>query len=200
MNEARQAIAADPDIGAQNILVVWGKGWHRGVIGIVASKLVDQYCRPAIVLSVDGEVAHGSGRSIPGFNLLGALEHCHDLFERFGGHHQAAGLTLETPRLQEFRTRITEYANETLGPDDLVPRLGVDAQLSLNAIVVDQSDVQQVLANLGRCDGCPEDVNGDGVVNGSDVQAVARYCGLPRQRQSMNRPRASRSPFPRVPV
>ena len=134
VNEAKQAIAADPDIGAQNILVVWGKGWHRGVIGIVASKLVDQFCRPAIVLSVDGEVAHGSGRSIPGFNLLGALEHCHDLFERFGGHHQAAGLMLETPRLQEFRTRITEYANETLGPDDLVPRLGVDAELSLNAI------------------------------------------------------------------
>ena len=89
LKQARRAIVADPEIGAQNLLVVWGEGWHRGVIGIVASKLVDQFCRPTLVLSVDGDVAHGSGRSIPGFDLLGALERCHNLFERFGGHHQA---------------------------------------------------------------------------------------------------------------
>ena len=134
LNEARRAVAADPDIGAQNILVVWGGGWHRGVIGIVASKLVDQFCRPALVLSVDGDVAHGSGRSIPGFDLLGALEHCQDLFDRFGGHRQAAGLVIEAVRLPELRRRIAEYANERLGPEDLVPRLQIDSLLTLSRI------------------------------------------------------------------
>ena len=131
---ARRAITADPDIGAQNMLVVWGQGWHRGVIGIVASRLVDQFCRPALVLSVDGDVAHGSGRSIPGFDLLGALDHCQDLFERFGGHRQAAGLVIEAGQLPELRRRITEYANERLGPDDLVPRIGIDSLLPLSQI------------------------------------------------------------------
>ena len=131
---ARRAITADPEIGAQNMIVVWGEGWHRGVIGIVASKLVDEFCRPALILSVEGDVAHGSGRSIPGFDLLGALEHCQDLFERFGGHQQAAGVVIEAGQLPELRRRITEYANERLGPDDLVPRMGIDSVLPLSQI------------------------------------------------------------------
>ena len=134
LKQARRVIASDPEIGAHNMLVVWGEGWHRGVIGIVASKLVDQFCRPTLVLSVDGDVAHGSGRSIPGFDLLGALERCHDLFERFGGHRQAAGVTIETARLPELRRRLTDLANQQLGPDDLVPRLGIDAVLPLSSI------------------------------------------------------------------
>ena len=134
LKQARRVIASDPEIGAHNMLVVWGEGWHRGVIGIVASKLVDQFCRPTLVLSVNDDVAHGSGRSIPGFDLLGALERCHDLFERFGGHRQAAGVTIETARLPELRRRLTDLANQQLGPDDLVPRLGIDAVLPLSSI------------------------------------------------------------------
>ena len=88
------------------MLVVGGDGWHRGVIGIAASKLVDTFHKPAIVLSVDGDVAHGSCRSIPDFDMLGALERCSDLFIRFGGHRQAAGLTMEAARVPEFRARI----------------------------------------------------------------------------------------------
>ena len=134
LKQARVAITADPEIGAQNLLVVWGEGWHRGVIGIVASKLVDQFCRPVVVLSVDGDMAHGSGRSIPGFNLLAALERCHDLFGRFGGHQQAAGMTMDADRLPELRQRLAGLANEQLGPDDLIPRLGIDASLPLSSI------------------------------------------------------------------
>ena len=96
---AEQAIERDPALGAQHALVVWAEGWHRGVIGIVASKLVERFARPVIVLSVDGPVAHGSGRSIPGFDLLGALEQCADVLARFGGHRHAAGLVVETARL-----------------------------------------------------------------------------------------------------
>ena len=131
---ARKLIERDPDIGAQNLLVVWAEGWHRGVIGIVASKLVETFARPAIVLSVDGKEAHGSGRSIPGFDLLGALETNADLFVRFGGHRQAAGMLVEASRLKELRRRLAAYANEALDPQDLVPRLTVDAPLPLGEV------------------------------------------------------------------
>ena len=134
LRDARRRITRDPDIAAQNALVVWGEEWHRGVIGIVASKLVDQFCRPAVVLAVDGEVAYGSGRSIPGFDLLQALEQCADLFTRFGGHRQAAGLELPAERLPELRRRLAQYANEKLEPDDLAPRLAIDAPLPLTGI------------------------------------------------------------------
>jgi single-stranded-DNA-specific exonuclease len=92
-------------------LVVAADGWHRGVIGIVASKLVDAFHRPAIVLSIDGDIAHGSCRSIPSFDLLGGLEACEDLLTKFGGHKQAAGLTIETARIREFRSGLNAYAD-----------------------------------------------------------------------------------------
>ena len=137
LSDARRRIASLPEVGAQNMIVIWGDGWHRGVIGIVASKLVDQFCRPVVVLSVDGDIAHGSGRSIPGFHLLSALEQSADLFVRYGGHQQAAGLAIETSRLPELRKRLADHANDVLGPDDLAPRLSIDAHVSLSG--VDQS-------------------------------------------------------------
>jgi single-stranded-DNA-specific exonuclease len=135
--QARKAIETDPAVGAHNVLVVGGPGWHRGVIGIAASKLVDTYHKPSIVLSIDGDVAHGSCRSIPDFDMLGALERCSDLFVRFGGHRQAAGLTMEAARVPEFRQRINAWADEVLHPDQLRPRLRIDAPLSLNGITHD---------------------------------------------------------------
>ena len=131
---ARRKVDADPDVGAHAMLLVWGEGWHRGVIGIVASKLVDLFHRPAIVFAVDGDQAHGSGRSIPGFDLLASLEQCADLFTRFGGHRHAAGMTIDTDRLKELRTRLTAYADDRLGPDELTPRLRVDGRLPLSGI------------------------------------------------------------------
>jgi single-stranded-DNA-specific exonuclease len=134
---AKKAIETDPAVGAHNVLVVGGAGWHRGVIGIAASKLVDTYHKPAIVLSIDGDVAHGSCRSIPDFDMLNALERCADLFVKFGGHRQAAGLTMEAARVPEFRQRVNAWADEVLEPDQLRPRLRIDAPLSLNGITHD---------------------------------------------------------------
>jgi len=131
---AKKVVQTDPAVGARTVLVVGGEGWHRGVIGIVASKLVDAFHRPAIVLSVDGEVAHGSCRSIPDFDMLGALERCAGLFIRFGGHKQAAGLTMEAARIKELRHAVNEVADETLGPDDLMPRLRIDGDLTFRGI------------------------------------------------------------------
>jgi len=135
--QAKKAIETDPGVGAHNVLVVGGDGWHRGVVGIAASKLVDTYHKPAIVLSVDGDVAHGSCRSIPDFDMLSALEQCADVFVRFGGHKQAAGLTMEAARVPEFRARINAYADRVLEPDQLRPRLRIDGPLSLKAITPD---------------------------------------------------------------
>ena len=134
VTEARTAVDSDPDIGSRSVIVVAGDGWHRGVIGIVASKLVDVTHRPAIVLSTDGDTAHGSCRSIPTFDLLAALESCADVMTKFGGHKQAAGLTIESSRISELRARINAYADRQLQPDDLRPRLLIDGLLTFSSI------------------------------------------------------------------
>jgi len=147
--QAKKAIDTDPGIGAHNVLVVGGEGWHRGVIGIAASKLVDAYHKPAIVLSVDGEVAHGSCRSIPAFDMLDALERCAGLFLRFGGHKQAAGLTMDAANVPEFRARINAHANQVLEPDQLRPRLRIDGTLNLKNITPDLVDGLNLMAPFG---------------------------------------------------
>jgi single-stranded-DNA-specific exonuclease len=149
VTQAKKAIETDPAIGAHNVLVVGGDGWHRGVIGIAASKLVDAYHKPAIVLSVDGDIAHGSCRSIPAFDMLDALERCADLFLRFGGHKQAAGLTMDAARVPEFRARINAHANEVLEPDQLRPRLRIDGNLNLKHITPDLVDGLNLMAPFG---------------------------------------------------
>jgi single-stranded-DNA-specific exonuclease len=132
--EAKKIVETDPDIGARTVLVVAGDGWHRGVIGIVASKLVETFHRPAIVLSIDGDAAHGSCRSIPSFDILAALESCGEVMTRFGGHKVAAGLALDRGRIRELRARLNTYADERLGPDDLRPRLNIDARLGFREL------------------------------------------------------------------
>jgi single-stranded-DNA-specific exonuclease len=144
--EAKRVVENDPDIGGQNLLIVAAEGWHRGVVGIVASKLVDQFHKPAIVIALDGGVGHGSCRSIPAFDMLGALEANGDVFMKFGGHRQAAGVTVDVARLPEMRRRLTTWANERLQPSDLIPRLRIDAPLGLREIT---GEVVEGLERMG---------------------------------------------------
>jgi single-stranded-DNA-specific exonuclease len=146
---ARRIVETDPDVGAQTVLVVAGDDWHRGVIGIVASKLVEAFHRPAVVLSLGDGVAHGSCRSIPGFDMLEALESCAPLFMRFGGHQQAAGLTMEAERVKELRTALNRHADTRLGPDDLRPRLRIDAPISFRGLNGDLAYQVTELAPFG---------------------------------------------------
>ena len=113
-------------------LVIEGEGWHRGVIGIVASRLVDRFHRPALVISVESGTGHGSGRSIEKFHLLDALTACADVFDRFGGHRQAAGFGLPAERVADLRRRMNEYATPRLASADFIPDLAVDAEISLS--------------------------------------------------------------------
>ena len=147
--EARRVVEKDPDVGARAALVVAGEGWHRGVIGIVASRLVDLFHRPAVVLSIEGDTAHGSCRSIPGFDMLEALTACAGHLDQFGGHRAAAGLTTGRSRIRAFREALTQWADERLGPDDLRPRLRIDGQLGFRQITARLFDGIGQLAPFG---------------------------------------------------
>jgi len=146
---ARKAVETDLEIGSRTVIVVAGEGWHRGVIGIVASKLVDAFHRPAIVISTDGDVAHGSCRSIPSFNMLGALESCGEVMSKFGGHKQAAGLTMASARVRELRARVNDFADGCLQPDDLRPRIWIDGALGFRSIDEQMASELTSLAPFG---------------------------------------------------
>ncbi|MCU1339516.1 MAG: single-stranded-DNA-specific exonuclease RecJ, partial [Bryobacterales bacterium] len=124
-------------------LVFAGEGWHRGVVGIVASRVVERFHRPVFVLGLENGVAQGSGRSIPVFHLLEALEAMPDLFGKFGGHRQAAGVTLDAGKVEEFRMRLRGYAGERLTPADFERELAIDAEIALEEI--DDGSVADIL-------------------------------------------------------
>lgn len=115
-------------------VVVAGANWHRGVIGIVAQRVAERFWRPALVISIEGGVGHGSGRSIPGFHMLNALDSCGGLFERYGGHAKAVGFTLPASRIAGLEAHLEAYARAHLTPEDLAPILGVDAEASLGQL------------------------------------------------------------------
>lgn len=119
---------------ASHIAVIAGEGWHRGVIGIAASKIVERINRPCVVFSIEGDVAHGSGRSIEPYHLLNGLTACADLFEKFGGHSHAAGITIKPERITELRRRLNEHAASCLTDEDLQPALYIDGELPWQAI------------------------------------------------------------------
>jgi single-stranded-DNA-specific exonuclease len=133
-------------------LVYYAQDWHRGVLGIVASRLVERLRRPVFVLSRNPEdgLAQGSGRSIPAFHLLEALESMPELFLKFGGHAHAAGVTLEVACVEEFRRRFNAYAAARLAPDDFLPRLEVDAVIELREICDQAIDDVFSLAPFGH--------------------------------------------------
>ena len=126
-----QRVDAAPEMRDAFCMVLDGEGWHRGVIGICASRVVDRYGRPALVISRDGEEAHGSGRSIAAFHLLNALESCGELFTRYGGHAHAVGFALPSARIEELRERMNTFAKARLEEKDFERTLHYDAEVSL---------------------------------------------------------------------
>jgi single-stranded-DNA-specific exonuclease len=127
-------LAADETLADDELLVVDGEGWHRGVIGILASRVVERTAKPAIVVSVEDGQAHGSGRSVEGFQLLNALESCADLFTRFGGHAYAVGFAMPAERLPELKLRLKAYGAKELAGRVAEHVLRIDAELELDRI------------------------------------------------------------------
>jgi single-stranded-DNA-specific exonuclease len=137
-------------------LVIDGDGWHRGVIGITATRVVERYCRPTLVISRDGDQAHGSGRSIRAFHLLNALESCAPLFTRFGGHAHAVGFSMPAVNLPELCAHLDAYARARLTLADFEPILDVDCELPFDQITHDLFQALRRLEPFGM--GNPEPV------------------------------------------
>jgi len=129
-------------------IVLAGEGWHPGVIGIVASRIVEEFGRPTMLIALDGEQGKGSGRSISVFDLHGALTECRDLLQRFGGHRSAAGITIARERVEEFAARFNSVAASRLTEDDLVPELRVDLELPLSEA---NSELETLLRYIEPC-------------------------------------------------
>lgn len=153
MEQIRQMLDADPSRRQDRILLVWGEDFHPGVIGIVASKLVEIYHKPAIVISLQNGEGRGSGRSVEGFNLYDALAACKNCLERFGGHAMAAGLSVREEQLDDLRSALNEYAAVRF-PEFKTPPLMVDVEIRLNQITVEEVEGLQYLEPCG--DGNPD--------------------------------------------
>ena len=132
--EALNMIAADDELLTACSTVVFNENWHKGVIGIVASRLTDYYYRPTIVLTRANDLITGSARSIKNFDIYDAIDHCSDLLEHFGGHKYAAGLSMKPENVDEFRRRFNDYVSKHISQEELVPELEVDLKLNFSDI------------------------------------------------------------------
>jgi len=161
MEEAMSMVDKNYNLEKISSMVLHDPDWHLGVIGIVASRLVDTFYRPAIMLStVDGKIK-GSARSIKGFNIYEALKQCEDLLEQFGGHEYAAGLTIKEENLLEFRRRIDEIAAGTLAEQDFEPELRIDCELKLEEIDMRFWKLMSQFEPFGPCNLRPNFVSRD---------------------------------------
>jgi len=134
MDNIESRLEAEPALREAYCVVLDGEGWHRGVIGITASRVVERHGRPTLIISRTGDEAHGSGRSIPAFHLLHAIESCPELFSRFGGHAHAVGFALPSANIEKLRQHLDGYARARLTTADFEPQLEFDRELSLREV------------------------------------------------------------------
>lgn len=133
-DEANTFIDEHVDMGKRNSIVIYDESWHKGVIGIVASRLTEKYLRPAVVLTKSHGLITGSARSAMGFDVYKAIESCKDILENFGGHTYAAGLSLKEENLTEFRRRFEAMSVEMIAPEMMRPQIDIDAELTFKEI------------------------------------------------------------------
>ncbi len=131
-------------------IVLADPGWHQGVVGIVCSRLIERYHRPTLLFQDHGEECHGSGRSIDGFSLIGALRECEPLLAGFGGHEMAAGVRVASGKLDDFRERFREVCNARIEPQGLVPYIDYDTHASIEELTIDGVSRLERLAPFGR--------------------------------------------------
>lgn len=153
--EAQAQIAADPRLNEEHAIVLAGEGWHLGVIGIVASRLVEIYHKPVILIGLEGEEGRGSGRSITGFNLFAAIEKCGQYLLRFGGHEFAAGLAIKRSEIPGFREAFYQLAKESLTEEDLIPTLKIESLIELSGVTLDLVRELKKLAPCGPSNPTP---------------------------------------------
>lgn len=148
LQEAQLQIEAEPEFAQEHALVLAGEGWHLGVIGIVASKLVEIYHKPVILIGFEGDEGRGSGRSIPGFNLFEAIEACGGYLVRYGGHEFAAGLTVARDQFLGFKKAFLNKAKAGINQEDLLPWLKIESIVDLNGVNL---ELVRELSKLAPC-------------------------------------------------
>ncbi|MBF0510862.1 MAG: single-stranded-DNA-specific exonuclease RecJ [Candidatus Omnitrophica bacterium] len=136
ITEALLMIESNEGIKNQDIIVVHKEGWHKGVLGIVASRIVDKYYRPTVVISVEGGIGTGSARSIEGFHLHEALSSCAGVLDNYGGHKRAAGLRLKHDNIENFRLAINDFAKQNMTRENFIPTLEIDYDMPLSMLDV----------------------------------------------------------------
>jgi single-stranded-DNA-specific exonuclease len=149
LNEALAMIESDIDLDEESAIVLASRGWHQGVIGIVASRLVEKFHRPTVMIAIDGDEGKGSARSIPGFHLYEALRECESDLIRYGGHKYAAGLSIAPERIDSFRESLNRVSHRMLSDDDLVPKLNIDAEIEVDTIDEGLVDILERFAPFG---------------------------------------------------
>lgn len=132
--EAYKYVESLPDFKTRKAFVLYEQHWHKGVIGIVASRLSEKYLRPAIVMTLSNGIVNGSARSVPGFDIYNALKACSELLEQYGGHKYAAGVTLKAENVQTFISRFEQIVNETIEDTMLIPEIKIDAELRVRDV------------------------------------------------------------------
>ncbi len=132
--EAHELIESNPELKNRKSTVIYNPKWMKGIVGIVASRLIETYYRPTVVMTMSNGFATGSARSVPGFDLYQAVESCADLLENFGGHMYAAGLTMKPENVEEFTRRFNAYVEEHIDPQMLIPQVEIDAELLFSDI------------------------------------------------------------------
>ena len=136
--EANQILSEREEIDSdKKTIVIYNKNWHKGIIGIVASRLTELYYKPAVVLTLSNGLATGSSRSVQGYDIYKAIESTRDLLENFGGHTYAVGLSLKEENIPEFTRRFEEYVAETINPNQLTPQIDIDTYLKFEEITPD---------------------------------------------------------------
>ena len=149
LNEALAQLEEIADLENDKAIVLAGEGWHLGVIGIVASRIVERYHLPTVMISLKDGVGKGSARSIPGFHLCEALNKCEDLLLQYGGHKYAAGLSIESKNVEEFRKKFIEVSNSELTADDIQPKLKIDMEIELSEVTDDFMELLEKFAPFG---------------------------------------------------
>ena len=132
--EANRIVAGLESFDERRAIVIFNPDWHRGVIGIVASRLTEVYHRPAVVITCTGDVATGSARSVTGFDVYKAIENCRDVLDNFGGHTYAAGFSLKVENIETFASRFEEFVTENILPEQVAPALEIDAEIGFHQI------------------------------------------------------------------
>lgn len=149
LEEAMKQVKSNIDLEKDPVIVLDGENWHSGVIGIVASRLVGTYYKPTVIISVDGKQAKGSARSVKNLHILDALTECEGTLKAYGGHKQAAGLSIETKTVEKFRTKFTESVRSRIKPEDLIPELEIDMEIQLGDVTYDLMDSLDMLSPYG---------------------------------------------------